>query len=621
MRWLLLICLAWILWTPHATAQVQATVRLSPPITDQFPTVRLFLTITDVTGRRIPGLASPNFEILEDDVRLPEVSVEEVAVGTRQVFAINTSENLGIRDSRGRTRYDLVRESLLEWWSLPEASLQGDDDLSLLTTSGVLLSHTLSTAELASVLDHLEPTFGEAGPGLDVLLQALEVLSDPSPRPGMPGFVLFVTPLIEVPPDRSVSNVISLAQQSGTAIHTILVGNPEAAEQPEAEILRRLAGETGGEFTTFDQETGLTDLAQRVLGQRLQYSLTYSSRVNRSGAHSLQVRVSGDGLEGLSETRSFEIDVRPPEVVFIRPPNEILRQPDESNEASQILMPLEEEIRLLITFVDAHERPLRAARLLVDGQVVMEAQEPPYDSFTWDLTEYLESGDHTIQAVVEDALGLEGSTVLLPVRIEVIPPPQGLVALRPATGSLIVALGILVAGVVLAVTLLFSGRITRPLEGKRIMEAPALNRFRRAGIQRPPTSEAIEAFLVPILETGSEGKAIPLTGVDLILGRDASLSPHPVDDPSVSGLHARLIRKVGGEYVIRDQDSVAGTWVNYQTVPEAGTTLRHEDLIHIGRTAFRFRLSDTPPPAKVIVRPAAESRQEDSAEETEDSGS
>ncbi len=281
------------------------------------------------------------------------------------------------------------------------------------------------------------------------------------------------------------------------------------------------------------------------------------------------------------------------------------------------MLPTSTELRLLITFSDDHPRSLQATRLIVDGEIVAENLEPPFDTFTWDLSLYAESAVHTLQAVAEDSLGLESATLLLPVRVEVIPPPSGFLALRPALGSLLVALAILAAGVVLAIALMNSGRLGRSPRDSRQVISPVLNRIRRASLRQPPTAEEIEAFLDPLFPEG-EGEPIPLTGEDVILGRDASLASNPIDDPSVSGLHARLTRQAGGDYIIRDQGSVAGTWVNYQPVSEEGQRLLHSDLIHLGRFTFRFRLPEPPPPAKIVVRPAGRAKAPpvDSEEET-----
>jgi pSer/pThr/pTyr-binding forkhead associated (FHA) protein len=94
-----------------------------------------------------------------------------------------------------------------------------------------------------------------------------------------------------------------------------------------------------------------------------------------------------------------------------------------------------------------------------------------------------------------------------------------------------------------------------------------------------------------------------LVGTDIILGRDAALSAVHLDDPSVSGLHSRLTRLANGDYLIRDQDSIAGTWVNYTPVPDHGTVLHHGDLIHVGRIEYRFVLAHPPRAKEIRVSP------------------
>ena len=55
--------------------------------------------------------------------------------------------------------------------------------------------------------------------------------------------------------------------------------------------------------------------------------------------------------------------------------------------------------------------------------------------------------------------------------------------------------------------------------------------------------------------------------------------------------------------MITDTGSVAGTWVNYQPVPEAGTPLEHADIIHLGGVVLRFNLAEPGQPRKILVTP------------------
>jgi hypothetical protein len=125
--------------------------------------------------------------------------------------------------------------------------------------------------------------------------------------------------------------------------------------------------------------------------------------------------------------------------------------------------------------------------------------------------------------------------------------------------------------------------------------------LKRAGLRPPSISHTAEAFLVPQDSQGNEEDPIPLTGIDFVFGRDPSLTPFPIDDPSVESMHARLTRQAAGDYLLRDQGSVAGTWVNFELVPDEGRRLKHGDMIHVGRAIFRFRLPTPPPPPNVRI--------------------
>jgi pSer/pThr/pTyr-binding forkhead associated (FHA) protein len=107
-------------------------------------------------------------------------------------------------------------------------------------------------------------------------------------------------------------------------------------------------------------------------------------------------------------------------------------------------------------------------------------------------------------------------------------------------------------------------------------------------------------LLIPLRPSGDP---VPLTGIDVVLGRDASLAAVVLDDPSVERMHARLIRQADGDYLLRDQGSVAGSWINYELVPKSGQRLQHGDHIQLGRVEFRFQLPGDHPPRKIRITP------------------
>lgn len=600
---LLLATLATLTARTPVHAQGSASLRISPPDTGQFPEIRLRASVLDGAGLPIPELTRQSFQVFEDGQPVELSRIEQVQAGIRQVFVINTINSMGVRDTRGRTRFDYVRTALMDWFRLSPASVFGRDDLSLVTAGGVLISHAGSSALLASQLDRLAPEYASEGDLLAALLTGIGLISSEAGASQGPAAVVFATPpLLEIQ-NRNLQNALSLAQQSGISVYPVIVGLPQNPEDPiDLSPFQRLADSTGGTLTILDSaQPNLQTLAERLLATRTQYLLTYRSQIREAGRHSLRVEVINDDLSLVSSERQFSVEVAPAEIVLVQPPTEIRRATDDPTLGVDQIPPASIALEYLISFPDGHPRSLRSVELLVDGQVVAEQRTPPFGEITWDISGYLQDTQPRIQIALTDELGLQNASLPHRVQIRVDVPTVSLFALGPALQPLLAVLGILIimiGAVVLALRLRRGGLVRESFAATRTRVQPILQ---RAGLDHASSLSEPEAFLVPLHDGEPSGSPIPLIGVDLTLGSDASLAAHPLREPSVSGLHARVIRQAGGQYLIRDQGSTAGTWVNYQSFPSDGIGLQHGDLIHLGRVCLRFELAEAPPPPQIEV--------------------
>ncbi len=106
--------------------------------------------------------------------------------------------------------------------------------------------------------------------------------------------------------------------------------------------------------------------------------------------------------------------------------------------------------------------------------------KPPFDAFTWDLSDLQEDGEHTIQIEVEDQLGLTASTIVTRVQVAIIKP-------EAVPGVNWQKIGAIAAGVVAiaAILLLIYWLLRRFWESQRIQEL-------RGRIFTPPTDTAGE---------------------------------------------------------------------------------------------------------------------------------
>ena len=131
----------------------------------------------------------------------------------------------------------------------------------------------------------------------------------------------------------------------------------------------------------------------------------------------------------------------------------------------------------------------------------------------------------------------------------------------------------------------------RTTTGQETGSLPRLNeRDRRKGAA-PGSTSAPGCYLA--IESGDDVVNLPLTGEVTRLGRSLSADVH-LDDATVSRRHAMVVEREGA-YVLLDDRSMNGTWLNGERVSEA--LLADGDVIQLG--AVRLRYLDVPdaPPA------------------------
>ena len=116
-----------------------------------------------------------------------------------------------------------------------------------------------------------------------------------------------------------------------------------------------------------------------------------------------------------------------------------------------------------------------------------------------------------------------------------------------------------------------------------------LVRLRKAPQKKFPTgtTTAIRASL-----TNLENKrSFSVDTVPWRIGRSRSNSL-PVDDHSVSRVHAEIFVNDAGTYHLSDLESLNGVYVNEKRVEIA--PLNHDDIVDIGDVRFRFELHAAP---------------------------
>jgi hypothetical protein len=603
-------------------AQGQAWVDLYPLDTSSFPTISALLDVFDTKGIFTSGLKPEAVTVMEDGQPLPAVGLGEMAVPLQIVLAVNQGTGLDTRDPTGLSRFQRAVQVLSGWVQKLPTNLP--DDFSLVSQAGPVINHA-GPADFRASLNAFQPDFRSSIPNLQSLAIAIDTASAQTPRPGMKRAVLFITPHMD---DANIAEAIKpyiqRARDNKVRVFVWFVDADLYFMTTSAAAFNSLAVETGGSLFPYDGRQPFPDPESYFSPLRRVYVLTYSSRLTVGGEHTLSVEVKLPVGVLQSAEESFRLDVQPPNPILVEPPLQLTRRaPANDPFNTKILLPEQQEIEIIVDFPDQHPRPLLRTTLYVDGQVVDENTAEPFDKFAWDLTGYSLSGEHQIIVEAVDTLGLSKTSMSLPVTLTVIQPPRGPAALlgkyrQPITFGAIGLAGLALLAIFLTglmrIPSLRAVRAARRADRDPLTQSveaiteipipttkekpkrPRSSRKKTVTVEPKPRLVKAPASLLRLTPDGQPATSnpLPILENEVNFGTDPVLCNQVLDDPSLSALHAHLKHIEDDGYLLLDNSSTAGTWVNYEPVPPEGHLLKHGDVIHFGRLIFRFALR-TPP--------------------------
>ncbi len=599
----------------HAQITLDAKAFLFPPQLEDFPLLQPMLKVFTAQGAFIHGLSASDIQLYENGSPVPLQEVREQRVGVQAVFVLNPGATFLVRNVQGESRYDLLMNALVDWARRRLGSTI--DDLSIVVTEGPSRSHLSNPLELFYTLASYRVP-NDAAPSLEALLKGIEIAADPSPRDGMEKVVIFITAPLSGDQSLSIQNAIEQAQKEGVRIFVWLLTTEMAANPQLINDLRPLAEETQGVLWVLSKPEENPDPEKIFEPLRYVYALRYLASAADGGERGLEaeIRMGEDVIR--TQPIAFRLDLQLPNVIFLAPPAEIVRQPAESDSRISVpahaFEPQSWRFNLLIEFPDGRTRSIKQMRVFADENMILERLEAPFDSFVWDLREYTQTGQHILQVEVVDELGLSAKTVPLPILIKVVRPLPSPSRMVQRNIPLIVVSISITSVAALALVLAMRGqlvptsqRLSRRLGTKKRKPLDPLrqpvpiaplppsktsppSRYEEQSPSLEPTKPAVFAHLSPLggSDEGETSRSFAMVTEELTIGRNAVRNLLVIDDPTVEGIHARLERQTDGRFRLYDLGSLSGTWVNYTPVSQEGVMLEDGDLIHIGRVGFRF---------------------------------
>jgi len=615
-RFILTVSLLAGTWT-FVHAQTAAYAEIVRVDASNFPQVSALVDVFDANGQFIAGLKPSDITVYEDAQENTADSISQSIVPVQVTVAINPGPALAIRDPNAVTRFEKVVEALSQW--ADAQPVESRDDMSLVSLSGSLINHA-NVRDWFISLESFKPDFRNSTPNLQTLSIALDTVNAPTPEPGMKRSVLFITPHMDEPDiDNIVAPFIQRAIDSKIRVFVWFIDAEEFNVSASANAFKMLAQQTDGAFFSFSQDEPFPDLGLYFVPLRNIYEVSYTSALTTSGDHTLGFYIQAQDTTIPALDKPFSVDIQPPNPIFISPPLQITRMPPADDPYNaEVLEPSQQIIQIIVEFPDGHKRDLKRTTLYVDGQVVAENTEEPFESFLWDYNTFHDSGQHEIIVEAEDVLGLKKSSIGIPVTFTVIHPPSGAQAFLAQYSSQLVLGAIIFAGLALLIILIRS-RVKNVPESRRkkvrkakedpltqpvvALTEPPVSATKRVKSQprfgwmgsrsRVPSAPA---YLIRLMNGGEPASATPIPVIEkeMTFGTDPVQSMYVLDDPSISPLHARIKQTSEGIFVIMDHGSVAGTWVNYEAVTREGIRLKHGDRIHFGLMQYRFDLSQPP---------------------------
>ena len=581
--------------------------------TENFPEISFFLEGYNADGQAISDLSEADITIIENEQEpIPIDILQRSEPGYQVILAYNFSPTLATNNSEGLSRYEAITDHVVQWLGSRPASTP--DDFSLVTDTGLQQIRDENPREFAESLSNYEPDLINSQPNLTSLLQALDLATDPTLNPLMKRAILYITPQPTISNVSAFPGFIERAVQQKVPVYVWMVGPASAriSNPSVVDPLVTLAEETGGQFFLYSGVEELPNIEEYFQANRYIYDVTYTSGIRKSGTHRISAIITTGESKIISKIAKVNLSVEPPNLILINPPLLVEREwvIDAKDARNRELEPEQVQIEFMVEFPDDHPRELMSARLFVDGELAQEVTQPPFNSFGLDLTSYESDQEVLFLVEVEDSLGIVTRTQPALIEISVAPIPltfwEGLLRLELSPERWIILAGVLIAGTVLVVAIVFVGKrqafwrdqaakrqrkidpVTQPVKIKQADAIPGKGNAVQASI-----GKQVEAMLIPLNERyeANRKKTVVLDRKEWVIGSDPIQARLVIARSALDDLHARLVRTEQGEYWLRDQNSIAGTWVNFAPITTKGVKLRHGDLIHFAKALYRFELS------------------------------
>jgi CBS domain-containing protein len=614
-------------------------VRITHVDVSRFPEVEVY-----VVGDHLPAEIETLTPTLVEDGAPVEVQGDGMeAVGVQLALVLDAGGNITKNGATGEPQY--VEAGRAARRLVQQELLSADHDW--LTT--IAFNENREIAALrpwsqdhqaaADSLYTYQPVATGTTPLFDLLRFALKLFEDPVLPPGQERAIVIFSDGIDVTSTTDLSDALNLAAQLNIRVYPVMVGQEVAAQRQNLEKLSTI---TDGQYFHLASIENLDPLWQTLAKGGQQRRLTYRSQQAKPSNITVALTLpDGRTVENTSTIPGAQLRPVTVDAVLALEGDKILKYADAYDTPVEQIGPFELGIGARFQWEDGYPRRLRKVEYQV-GELQQVHEGPTFDEPYLFPIQTLDNGTYTVRVRAFDELGMVGESAPLNFSIEVIRPP----APTPTPDETLVAEA--TNAVLLAATATQEAMLvlTREAEQAKALEASEAevatvteqvqtmtwatiaatafgviafayafyilsNRERRrqatqvitgtvAAVTEPfrrsPRGAVSEtgAKLVLVSDGGTAGMppTIPIQRGGVRIGRDPSVVNVPLADRRVSKLHCRIVEDgPTGGFLLLDEGSTSGTYINDQEVGINGQLLQNNDLISIGPLLYRFEMA------------------------------
>ena len=575
-----------------SSAQTAGGVEIQPPEIEDFPNISVDFKVFSGNNQPVSNITLDQLTLYEDQQPVEIQSLDEVTQGMYFTLVINAGVNLDVRDIDGISPYQKISAKLTDWAS--SRRFVGSDGFSFVTNEGVGIHNSRSSEAWITALNAYQPNFRISTPSLEGLETAIQMAKDRVVPFGVDKTILYITPVISPEQINPIKTLTETALSAGISINIWMVDDAYFLTNDQGGALLNMASATGGQFFQYTGTEILPEPADLFTMLGKTFSITYQSEVRSTGTYPLSLAVNLPEGEIRGETNPFFIEVSPPKPIFISPAIAITRtaplnavNPQESLDPDQVMY------SIIIEYPDGKPREIIQSRLIVDGQVVDERTQEPFDKFIWDISAIETTGEYKIKAEITDSLGLASETIETSVMVTVdLPNPDSSSLQSRQEIGLWISGGILLAALIILIV----------WGGWNFIQSATFSNltnilfsvFKRSSQPQIPFAAeelTILASLIPIntILDENEGERITLASQRITIGSSPEKASLVLSSSEIASAHAQM-RLKDNTFWLRDLDSPEGTWLNYIRVSGKPVELHQGDIIHFGNKGFRYTI-------------------------------